>query len=114
MSGYTIPWFKMGRHVSRHGNMGGPTALLLGGLIYSFVPVLKPYFHILAWTGFVYTIIVLFTINTDNLKQQPSLLKVSVFSSTVIRNNRILISIALIMFISYFDDFKNACMAVQK
>jgi hypothetical protein len=87
---------------------------LLGGLIYSFVPVLKPYFHILAWTGFVYTIIVLFTINTEQLKTaaQPAEGSVPVFSSTVIRNNRILIllSIALIMFISYFDDFKNACV----
>ena len=72
----------------------------------------KAYFHILAWTGFVYTIIVLFTIVRSNLKQQPSLLSSIRSFLTVIRNNRILIllSIALIMFISYFDDFKNACV----
>ena len=87
---------------------------LLGGLIYSFVPVLKPYFHILAWTGFAYTIIILFIINTEQLKNaaQSEEGSVPVFSSTVIRNNRILIllSIALIMVISYFDVLRNACV----
>lgn len=92
----------------------GLTLYLLGGSIYSLTPALKPYFKLLAWTGFVYTIIVLFVINTEQLKtaSQPVDGTVPIFSSTVLRNNRILIllSIALVMFISYFNDLKDGCV----
>lgn len=85
----------------------GLTVYLIGGTVYSLVPIFKSYFSYLAWAGLVYTIITLFIINSEQLKAAslPDKNKTPTVSSIIQKNNRILVllTIALVGVVSYFN-----------
>ncbi|MFY9177634.1 MAG: DUF4129 domain-containing protein [Caldicoprobacterales bacterium] len=96
----------------------GLIVYLVGGAIYSFVPVFKPYFIYITWSGLAYMIMALFTINSEQLKTAslPDREKTPVISSIILKNNRVLVilNLALVTLVSYFDRLREGTARLVK
>lgn len=79
---------------------------LIGGAIYSLAPNLQPYFIYIAWAGLIYTIIILFTINSMHIKAAslPEEGKKPILSSNILKNNKLLVLLTMV-FIAIVSNF---------